>query len=127
MDENRIPEFLCDLIGGGNPGVPIVPETWRESAASLWLTGGGIEKTYVDGSCLMAVPFEIRLRCHGRTVDDRLDALTFFSTVGNIIASSQTSSRADIRVLSGASKSAIYENGEEEYRASYVLRYYKPN
>ena len=123
MDENRIPEFLCEYFNDSDPGAEIVPETWREGCASLWLTGGGTEKTYVDCSKIAAIPFEIRIRCRGRTVSDRLEALSFFTVIGGIIASGQ----ADITVTSGASKSAIYENGEEEYRASYMLRYHKTN
>lgn len=123
MDENRIPEFLCGYFNAGNPGLTLVPETWRENCASLWITGGGAEKNYVDGSRLMALPFEIRIRCPGRTVNDRLDAVAFFTGIGRIIDRGD----ADITVTSGASKSAIYENGEEEYRASYVLRYYQSN
>lgn len=123
MDENRIPEFLCGYLNAGDPGVPLIPETWREDCASLWITGGSTEKTYVDGSGIEAVPFEIRIRCRGRTVNDRLDAVAFFTGISEIIAAGQE----DITVTSGASKSAVYENGEEEYRASYVLRYYKSN
>jgi len=123
MDENRIPEFLCGYLSAGIPGVTFVPETWREGCASLWITGGGVEKTYVDGSRIMAVPFEIRIRCDGRTVGDRLDAAAFFAAVSDYI----DTGNGDITVTSGASKSAIYDNGEEEYRASYVLRYFKSN
>ena len=123
MDENRIPEFLCGYFNAGHPGAELVPETWRDGCASLWLTGGGADTVYVDGSRRMAIPFEIRIRCHGRTVNDRLDAIAFFTNLGTIIASGQ----ADIAVTSGAYKSAVYENGEEEYRASYVLKYHKSN
>ncbi len=121
MDENRIPEFLCGYFNAGGLGMIFVPETWRESCASLWITGGGTEKTYVDGSRIMAVPFEIRIRCDGRTIADRLEAVSFFAAVSRYIDGGS----ADITVTSGASKSAVYDNGEEEYRGAYVLRYYQ--
>jgi len=123
MDENRIPEFLCSYFNAGEPGISLVPETWREGCASLWITGGSTARTYVDGSKIAALPFEIRIRCRGRTVNDRLEAVAFFTEIRKIIDAGW----ADITVTSGASKSAIYENGEEEYRASYVLKYYQPN
>lgn len=123
MDENRIPEFLCGYFNDMQTGTTFVPETWREGCASLWITGGGTEKTYVDGSRIMAVPFEIRIRCVGRTVGDRLEATAFFGALNRYIENGG----ADITVTSGAYKSAVYDNGEEEYRGSYVLRYYRSN
>ena len=123
MDESRIPEFLCGYFNDGDLGMTFVPETWREGCASLWITGGGTEKVYVDGSRIMALPFEIRIRCGGRTIGDRLEATAFFAGLKNYIEGGE----AEITVTSGAYKSAIYDNGEEEYRGAYVLRYYKSN
>jgi len=124
MDENRIPEFLCAYFNDGGLGVKFVPETWRENAASLWLTGGGgPEKTYVDGSGIMAVPFEVRVRCVGRSIGDRLDVIALFGAIAERIRTCPAGEDCRISVTSGASKSAIYDNGEEEYRGAYVLRY----
>lgn len=126
LDENRIPEYLCGYFNHGNFGVTFVPETWRENAAALWLTGGGgMEKSYVDGSGIMAVPFEVRVRCVGRSIGDRLDVIALFGSMAEYVRTCPMGEEQRIAVTSGASKSAVYENGEEEYRAAYVFRYRK--
>lgn len=128
-----IAAFLTDSGAG-----EFVPETWRAGAASVRLTGGvSAARTYVDGSVRLAVPFEVRIRCPGRTVADRLEAAAFFSTLGAYVRSHRMplvppdENRdewipAEAAQTGGPSKSAVYENGEEEYRASYLLTVFRP-
>ena len=126
MDENRIPEALCAYFNEGDMGIVLVPETWREDCGSLWLTGGGgVEKAYVDETKIIGVPFEIRVRCRGRSVGDRLDVIALFGRISERIRCCPMGEDCRISVSSGASKSAIYDNGEEEYRGAYVLKYRK--
>lgn len=122
MMEYRIPEVLCAYFNHGGLGTRFVPETWREEGASLWLASGGSVKSYVDGSKVVSVPFEIRVRCDGRSVGDRMRALDLFIAISQLLAH-EPPEEYEITVTSMPSKSAIYENGEEEYRGSYVMRY----
>lgn len=125
MDENRIPEFLCGFFNDGDLGVTFVPEAWRDGCASLRLAGGGSEKSYVDGSKIVSVPFEVRIRCDGRTIGDRLAVIALYGSISGLIDNASPGNDWEISVTSGASKSAIYDSGEEEYRGAYVLRYKK--
>lgn len=129
MDEIKIPELICGYLNGMGGSVEFVPEAWREGSAAVWLSGGAERlREYVDGSAVVGIPFEIRVRCAGRSVADRLDAVQFFADIAEYIKSKPITKLdgAKIEAMSGAAKSAVYENGEEEYRASYRLcRYCK--
>lgn len=135
MDEIKIPELICQYLNGMGGDIPFVPEAWREGAAAVWLTGGGERiREYVDGSSVVGVPFDIRVRCVGRSVGDRLDAVGFFRAVAEYMRRTPMTELTDnslpdarIEVVSGASKSAVFENGEEEYRAAYRLRWFDKN
>ncbi len=130
MDEIRLPELLCDYFNGIDGEVTFIPEVWRENCATIWLIGGGERlREYIDGSYIMGIPFEIRVRCAGRSVSDRLDAVKLFSDISGYIKETSLSSLVDgkVEIMNGASKSAVYENGEEEYRASYRLSWFCEN
>lgn len=124
MDEIKIPELICGYLNSMGGEIPFVPESWREGSAAVWLTGGAKRiREYVDGSAVEAVPFEIRVRCAGKSVSDRLDAVQFFAEIAAYIKSvpMADTDNTKIEATGGAYKSAIYENGEEEYRAAYRL------
>ena len=129
MEELKIPEALCAYLNASGVA-EFVPEVWREGAASVRLTGGvGAQSIYVDGSRLMSVPFEVRLRCPGRAIADRLTAVEIFRRLGSYVRTTPmpigNGQFAEIRETGGASKSAVYENGEEEYRCGYVMRFFR--
>lgn len=129
MDEIKIPEMICGYLNGMGGDIPFVPEAWRENSAAVWLTGGAERiREYVDGSAVVGVPFEIRVRCAGRSVADRLDAVQFFADIAEHIKTvAMEDDGAELEVTGGASKSAVYDNGEEEYRAAYRLVRYCRN
>ena len=129
MEELKIPEALSAYLN--RSGIAeFVPEVWRQGAASVRLTGGAREQSvYVDGSRLMSVSFEVRLRCPGEAVKDRLSAVEVFRRLGYYVRTTPMSlgsgNTAEIRESGGASKSAVYENGEEEYRCGYVMTFFR--
>lgn len=124
MIEYRIPQTLCEYFNRAGLGMRFVPETWRDDCASLWMTSGGSEKTYVDGSKVISLPFEVRIRCDGRSVGARMRAMDMYVQIANQLAF-RPPEEYEIAVTSPPFKSAIYENGDEEYRGSYVMRYQK--
>ena len=121
---NMLTEYFCSM------GCDVAPETWRVNCGSLWMSGGGGEvKRYIDGSSLAEVPFEIRLRTPARSIKDRINVYGYYDAVRDGIRAEPllegygAYSAGEVRCVSGASKSAVYENGEEEYRAAYVFRF----
>ena len=127
MAEWNVPQKLCGYLNGAAT-VEILPETWREGCAALWLTGGGSHrKEYVDGSAVAEIPFEIRIRCEGNAAADRLEALSFFAALGNYIGTvpMENGGEESVQMTSCASKSAVFEDGSEEYRASFAYRFLK--
>ena len=128
MEETlNIPETLASFLAGSGAAA-FVPEAWREGAATVRLTGGvREERPYVDGSAWMTVPFEVRLRCAGGAVSARLEAVDIFSRIGRYVRTHAVpipgGTPGEIRETGGVYKSAVYENGDEEYRAAYVLAY----
>ena len=132
MDEIRIPVLLCEYLNEmtARGDISFVPEVWREGEASVWLTGGvSASREYIDGSAVMSVPFEIRLRCGCSSVAERLDAIAFFSSVEDYARSTPVMHDGGEygRVIpsGGTFKSAIYPSGDEEYRAAYSFRYFR--
>ncbi len=123
---SNLPEFLCDYFT--EHGIPVVPEAWRDGYGSLWLTGSlSVVREYVDGGRVIDVPFEIRLRIRGDSVRSRLDALEYFAELGEAVKACPRGEAYSLRILSGASKSAIFESGEEEYRGSFAIRFSTEN
>lgn len=124
--------ILCDYLGGC--GTVFLPETWRDGAVCVSLTGGQeICRTYVDGSYLAKIPFDVRVRCPrcADNIADKMDAAAFFAHLADYIR--QTPMPAEgWRVLpssgkpagGGYAKSAVRDDGTEEYRAGYVLELY---
>jgi len=127
MDEIRIPTLICDYLGGCDCGAEFVPEVWRDGYAAVWLSGGGeCISEYIDGSSIVSVPFEVRIRCDGQSIGDRLDAVSFFACIADYIDSvPMEQDGCSIRQTNGAQKSSVYDDGSEEYRAAYELRYFK--
>lgn len=132
MEEIRIPVLLCDFLNRmpERGDISFVPEVWREGDAAVWLTGAAsAAREYIDGSCVMTVGFEIRLRCSKESVAKRLDAIDFFSSVERyVLANPVTSGGSEIGSIvpsGGSFKSAVYENGDEEYRAAYSFGYFR--
>lgn len=123
---------LCDYLGG--IGCVFLPETWRDGAACVSMTGGqSINRAYVDGSYRTRIPFDVRIRkvrC-ANSVSDKLEIAAFFARLTDYIADTPFPDDG-WRVLPSAgkpkscaySKSAVYDDGTEEYRAGYVLEIY---
>ncbi len=130
MNEIRIPVLLCEHLNRmpERGEISFVPEVWREGEASVWLTGASSPSSeYIDGSGIMAVGFEIRLRCSNESIGRRLDAIAFFSAIEDYVrtypVTSEGKAIGEIIPSGGSFKSAVYENGDEEYRAAYSFRY----
>ena len=130
MDEYSIPVLLCEYLNSMENGTVFVPETWREGAATVMLSGGdSAVREYVDGSAVISVPFEVRVRCSHTSIKCRLDAVEFFSRIASFVRETSVVRSGvtvgEVSVSGGTFKSAVYENGEEEYRAAYAFRYLK--
>ncbi|MBQ2544724.1 MAG: hypothetical protein II557_00405 [Clostridia bacterium] len=137
MEGLTMPAALADWLAGSET-IPFVPEAWREGAATVRLTGSmTAARTYVDGSRRLAVPFEVRVRCRGRAVSDRLGAVDFYRQLGRYVRThlmpvippadgAGAWIRGEVTETGGPAKSAVYENGDEEYRAAYVLTVFCP-
>lgn len=130
----RMEELLCDYLSGC--GTVILPETWRDGAACVSLTGTqNIERVYVDGSYQASIPFDVRIRkprC-ADNVADKLDAAAFFAALADYIHDTPMPAPADSWKVLPASgqpfggvctKAAVYEDGTEEFRAGYLLKFY---
>ncbi len=130
MNEKLIPEIICDYLSGIG-GVAFVPEAWRDGCAAVFLSGGERYRKYIDGSATVSVPFEVRIRAAGRSLEDRLSAVRLFANIDRHIDAADVSCDYDgiteiyIKAAGGVRRSAVYENGSEEYTAPYMLSYYK--
>lgn len=125
-------KILCDYLSGC--GEVFLPETWRDGAVCVSLTGGqDVYRTYVDGSYLAGIPFDVRIRkpkC-ADNVADKLDAAAFYAALAEYIHDTPMPVEG-WRVLPSSgksfggaySKSAVYDDGTEEYRAGYLLKFY---
>lgn len=135
MEEDRIPALVCgflnQIVTAEDPIEGFLPETWRDGWAALWMVGGpDVIRDYVDGSQVIGLTFDIRVRCIGRDVGDRLDVLGFYKKIADHVRKNKFPLEGhDCRIVvkTNASKSAVFDSGEEEYRASYVLRYFRKN
>ncbi len=130
MNEKLIPEIICDCLSGIG-GVTFVPEAWRDGCASVFLTGGVSCRRYFDGSATESVPFEVRVRAAGRSLADRLSAVRLFANIDGLIDARgscfecEEIADIEIKAAGGVRKSAVYENGSEEYAAPYIFEYYR--
>ncbi len=125
-------KILCDYLSGC--GEVFLPETWRDGAVCVSLTGGqDVYRTYVDGSYLAGIPFDVRIRkpkC-ADNVADKLDAAAFYAALAEYIHDTPMPVEG-WRVLPSSgkpfggaySKSAVYDDGTEEFRAGYLLEFY---
>lgn len=125
-------QILCAYLSGC--GTVFLPETWRDGAVCVSLTGGQeVYRTYVDGSCLAGLPFDVRVRCPkcADNAADKMEAAAFFAGLADYIR--QTPMPVEgWRVLpssgrpfgGGYAKSAVWDDGTEEYRSGYVLEFY---
>ena len=125
-------KILCDYLSGC--GEVFLPETWRDGAVCVSLTGGqDVYRTYVDGSYLAGIPFDVRIRkpkC-ADNVADKLDAAAFYAALAEYIHDTPMPVEGWRVLLSSGkpfggaySKSAVYDDGTEEYRAGYLLEFY---
>ena len=131
MEEDNIPTALAAYLNQAAL-ITVVPEAWREDCASLWLAGTAETiREYVDGSAIAVVPFEVRVRCAGVSVKNRLDAVALLSRLTAYVRRNPPESAvlpltdAKVVAASGPSKSTVYDDGTEEYRASFVLRFFR--
>ncbi len=129
--QSEVMRRLCEYLGGS--GTVFLPETERDGTASVSFTGGGeLLRTYVDGSYLMAIPFDVRIRRRraSNDVSAKLDACRYFERLNEYVGSSPMGEGLEVlptlgRAFGGTySKSAIYEDGTEEFRAGYILKIY---
>ena len=133
MTDEKIPSLICkffdEMCESGDVVQGFVPEAWRDGYASLRMTGGpDTVRSYIDGSGVITLTFEVRIRCEGESVGDRLDVLDFYKKIADYVRGNSLTvggREGKIIVRSNASKSAVFSSGEEEYRAVYVLRYFK--
>ncbi len=133
-EELRIPEMICEYLNGS--GSVFLPETWRDGAACVSMTGGHeIYREYVDGSYIAGMPFDIRVRTPRGThnsIADKLDVASFYAALAEYIRTtpltpaSDTLSDFKILPMAGGTpyKSAVYDDGAEEYRAGYMCRFF---
>lgn len=125
MNELSVPALICEYLSDSKLGV-FVPEVRRDGCAAVFLEASPPEiKTYIDGSYIESVPFEICVQCAGEGAGERLGAVSFFESVDRYAADNPVNTEkygicdAMIKRTSGISKSAVFDNGTEEYRAAY--------
>lgn len=131
MNEYTIPALLCEYLNSIETIETIfVPETLREGSATVFLSGEETTlREYINGSSVVSVPFEIRLRCGSSSVRERLDAVDFFTRIKAYAENNPVhiTENEDGQIIStgGIFKSAVFENGDEEYRGAFSFRYMK--
>ena len=123
MTKIKLPEDIISFFG--KRGISLTAEAWRSPGeensavkqAVLSLDGSrNTLREYIDGTKIIEAGFEVRLRVRADSLKDRLDAAEFFRKVSSAVSDNASES-------SGMTKSAIYENGDEEFRASYKIKY----
>lgn len=129
MTKIKLPEDIVSFFG--EHGIKLTAEAWRNPGeensavkqAVLSLDGSkNTVREYIDGTKIIEAGFEVRLRVRADSLKDRLDAAEFFRKVSSAV-SDKTSDNFTLSESSGMTKSAIYENGDEEFRASYKITY----
>lgn len=129
MTKIKLPEDIISFFG--KRGISLTAEAWRSPGeensavkqAVLSLDGSrNTLREYIDGSKIIEAGFEVRLRVRADSLKDRLDAAEFFRKVSSAV-SDKTNEKFTLSESSGMTKSAIYENGDEEFRASYKIKY----
>lgn len=126
-------KILCGYLNGFGE-VVFLPETWRDGAVCVSLTGGQeIFRSYVDGSYLAGIPFDIRVRLPraADNIAEKLDTAEFFAALAEYIRETpMTVDGWQVLPASGKPyggayhKSAVHDDGTEEYRAGYLLKVY---
>ena len=133
MTKVKLPEDIVSFFG--EHGIKLTAEAWRDpreensSVKQAVLSLDGSKNTvreYIDGSKIIEAGFEVRLRVRADSLKDRLDAAEFFRKVSSAV-SDKTNGFFSIGESSGMTKSAVYENGDEEFRASYKITYRENN
>ena len=125
-------QILCDYLSGC--GTVFLPETWRDGAVCVSLTAEQeVYRTYVDGSYLAGIPFEVRIRC-SKCADhpaEKMEAAAFFAALADYIYGTpmpvdgwHVVPASGKPFGGGYVKSAVYDDGTEEYRAAYLLKFY---
>ena len=128
MTKIKLPEDIISFFG--ERGISLTAEAWRSPGensavkqAVLSLDGSrNTLREYIDGSKIIEAGFEVRLRVRADSLKDRLDAAEFFRKV-SLAVSDNAGESFTLSESSGMTKSAIYENGDEEFRASYKIKY----
>lgn len=129
MTKIKLPEDIVSFFG--ERGIKLTAEAWRDpreensavKQAVLSLDGSkNTVREYIDGTKIIEAGFEVRLRVRADSLKDRLDAAEFFRKISSAV-SDKTSEKFTLSESSGMTKSAIYENGDEEFRASYKITY----
>ena len=129
MTKIKLPEDIISFFG--KRGISLTAEAWRSPGeensavkqAVLSLDGSkNTLREYIDGSKIIEAGFEVRLRVRADSLKDRLDAAEFFRKVSSAVSDNAGESFT-LSESSSMTKSAIYENGDEEFRASYKIKY----
>lgn len=129
MTKIKLPEDIISFFG--KRGISLTAEAWRSPGeensavkqAVLSLNGSrNTLREYIDGTKIIEAGFEVRLRVRADSLKDRLDAAEFFRKV-SLAVSDNAGESFTLSESSGITKSAIYENGDEEFRASYKITY----
>lgn len=131
MEKLKIPEVICQYLNKMGV-IKFIPEVWRDGCAMVSQTGReNIIRSYINGGEIIGIPIDIRIRCEGREISDRLWAMDVFRDIEKYIEStpltidSSEYSDLSLHAESVSYKSAVYDDGTEEYRTAYILKYYK--
>ncbi len=123
----NLSEILCDYLNGFEERpCDVLPETLGSvcPAAGVFLKGDTIPKTYVDGTSVVTVPFEVRIRINAVSPREKLDILEHFSALAAYVKAHplQAMGIQDIKVTEGWEKTAIFPSGEEEYGMGFCVK-----
>ena len=117
---DRAERIAAVLNGFADRMAEYVPETMGNvlPCAGVFLLADVRETRYVDGSVLCEVPFEVRIRIGGRNVRERLSVRENLASLGAYLRTAPLYDEGilGIAAVGGAERSAVYQNGNEEYR-----------
>lgn len=132
MDETRIAHIICDWLNAAadDIGITFTPHVQRDNTACVCIRGGDVHASdYIDGSAVIFLPFDIKIK---RRTDSAADVAAVMTVFGNIESRATSSSPdigegvpADIAVRTRAEKTKSYSDGCDEYSASYDFIYFK--
>ena len=119
-----IKELAAYLTGSG--AEEFVPEMWRDGCGAVFISGRAETVcTYVDGSAVVRLPIEVRVRCDALGEGDRIRTLQIFDKITQYAEHTPFSGfDALFEVKECARKDKSHSAGVDEYVLPCALIYH---